>query len=220
MEESPLYLGYVGLANAIPAIAFNLLGGVLADKLDKKRLILVTQLVMAAVIFLLATLIVLEAVRVWHVLTIAVIIGAVGAFDQPARQALYPYTDRPEGHHERRRPELRDMAGHTDRRTGDSRLPDRERRDRDRDLRVRRRIRGHGGSPVRAQDAERAPRRPGQGRARDARRRQVHMEQLGLLVPDRHVLLQQLLRDGLRDPECRSSPRTCSGRGRRRTAPC
>ena len=91
MEESPLYLGYVGLANAIPAIAFNLLGGVLADKLDKKRLILVTQLVMAAVIFLLATLIVLEAVRVWHVLTIAVIIGAVGAFDQPARQALYPY---------------------------------------------------------------------------------------------------------------------------------
>ena len=43
LEGSPLYLGYVGLANAIPAIALNLFGGVFADKVDKRRLIVVSH---------------------------------------------------------------------------------------------------------------------------------------------------------------------------------
>ena len=85
MEDSPLYLGYVGLANAVPAIAFNLFGGILADKLDKKRPIFVTQLVLAAVIFLLATLVVLEAVQVWYVLAIAVVFGGGASTSRPDR---------------------------------------------------------------------------------------------------------------------------------------
>ncbi|MQG83848.1 MAG: MFS transporter, partial [SAR202 cluster bacterium] len=54
LTESPLYLGYVGAANAISAITLNLFGGVYADKLDKRRLIIITQLITAALIFLLA----------------------------------------------------------------------------------------------------------------------------------------------------------------------
>ena len=90
LEPSPLYLGYVGLANAIPAIGLNLFGGVFADKLDRRRLIMITQSIIASLIFVLATLTLLEIVKVWHVLIIAFAAGAVNAFDQPARQALYP----------------------------------------------------------------------------------------------------------------------------------
>ena len=91
LTESPLFLGFVGVATAVPAIALNLFGGVFADRLDKRRLIMVTQTLSALLIFLLATLTVLELVEVWHVLAIAFVTGAVNAFDQPARQALYPH---------------------------------------------------------------------------------------------------------------------------------
>ena len=91
LTESPLFLGFVGLATAIPAIALNLFGGVFADRLDKRRLIMVTQAMSAVLVFLLATLTLLDLVEVWHVLAIAFVTGAVNAFDQPARQALYPH---------------------------------------------------------------------------------------------------------------------------------
>lgn len=91
LEDSPLFLGYVGVANAAPAILLNLFGGVFADRLDNRRLIMVTQTLLAALIFLLATLTLMGIIEVWHVLAIAFVAGAVNAFDQPSRQALYPH---------------------------------------------------------------------------------------------------------------------------------
>ena len=91
LKGSPLFLGYVGLANAIPAITLNLFGGVFADRLEKRRLIVATQTILASLIFLLATLTLLDLVRIWHVLGIAFVTGGVNAFDQPARQALFPH---------------------------------------------------------------------------------------------------------------------------------
>jgi MFS family permease len=91
LTGSPLYLGYVGMANAIPAIILNLIGGVLADRADKKRLIVVTQILSATLVFLLGMLTVLDIVKVWHVMVIAIFAGAINAFYQPARQALYPH---------------------------------------------------------------------------------------------------------------------------------
>lgn len=91
LTESPLYLGYVGAANAIAAITLNLFGGVFADQMDKRKLIIVTQMVTAALIFLLAFLTAFGLVQVWHIMVIALVTGAVNAFDQPARQALYPH---------------------------------------------------------------------------------------------------------------------------------
>ena len=91
LTGSPLYLGYIGLANASSAIALNLFGGVFADKLDKRKLIFITQLITAALIFLLAALTITGVVQVWHIILIAFVAGAVNAFDQPARQALYPH---------------------------------------------------------------------------------------------------------------------------------
>ncbi len=90
MTGSPLALGWVGLANGIPAIFLNLFGGVAADKLDQRRLVYITQTITAMLIFLLATITLLDLVKVWHLLTIAFLAGGVEAFDQPARRVLFP----------------------------------------------------------------------------------------------------------------------------------
>ena len=91
LTGSPLYLGYVAVASALPSIGLNLFGGVFADKLDKRKLIFYTQILTAALIFTLAFLTLFEVVRVEHIIALAFAAGAVNAFDQPARQALYPH---------------------------------------------------------------------------------------------------------------------------------
>jgi len=91
LTASPVALGYMGIASGVPAICLNLFGGVFADTIDQRRLIMTTQSLTAGLIFLLATLTFLDVVQVWHVLVIAFCAGAVEAFDQPARQALYPH---------------------------------------------------------------------------------------------------------------------------------
>ena len=91
LTGSPVALGYVGLANGIPAIFLNLFGGVAADRLDQRILITVSQTITACLIFLLATITLLEMVTLWQVLTLSFLAGAVESFDQPARRALYPH---------------------------------------------------------------------------------------------------------------------------------
>src|SRR5688572_24106716 len=66
LTGSPLYLGYAGLATAIPAIVLNLVGGVLADRLDVRRVIFTTQVVTATLISCIATLVVLDLIQPWH----------------------------------------------------------------------------------------------------------------------------------------------------------
>ena len=91
LTGSPLALGFVSLASASASIALNLFGGVFADRLDKRRLIFFCQLATAALIFLLGFLTLFKVVEVWHIVVLAFLSGAVNAFDQPARQALYPH---------------------------------------------------------------------------------------------------------------------------------
>ena len=91
LTGSPLAVGAVGLANRIPAIILNLFGGVAADRLDQRRLIMVSQTITACLIILLATLTLKGVVEVWMILAIALLAGGVEAFDQPARRALYPH---------------------------------------------------------------------------------------------------------------------------------
>ncbi|MCH7802161.1 MAG: MFS transporter, partial [Chloroflexi bacterium] len=91
LSDSPLALGYVGLANAAPAISLNLFGGVLADKLDKRKLIMTTQTIASILVFALATLTLVDAVQVWHIIVIAFLAGAIEAFYGPAHESLYPH---------------------------------------------------------------------------------------------------------------------------------
>ena len=90
LTKSPLYLGYVGVANAVPAIILNVFGGVVADRINRQKLIMVTQFVNSFLIIILAALVFTDVVEAWHVILIAFITGGINAFDQPARQALYP----------------------------------------------------------------------------------------------------------------------------------
>ena len=90
LTGSAVYLGLVGLAAAAPALALNLFGGVAADKMDKRRLLFVTQVTNGVLIAVLATLTLLGLVEPWHVVLVALLSGAVFAFDNPARQSLYP----------------------------------------------------------------------------------------------------------------------------------
>ena len=90
LSGSTLDLGLLGAAIAIPAISIALFGGVLADRLDKRRVLMFTSLSMASLLGALALLDVTDVVKVWHVITIAVVIGSVSGLDWPARQALFP----------------------------------------------------------------------------------------------------------------------------------
>lgn len=88
---SALYLGYAGLAAAAPAIILNLVGGVFADKVDQRRLIVWIQVLSAATVYVLTALIAFDLVRVWHVLAAAFLTGAFQSFSNPARQAIFPH---------------------------------------------------------------------------------------------------------------------------------
>jgi MFS family permease len=90
LTQSPLALGYTGLVAAIPAIVLNLAGGVMADRVDARRMIMATQSCTAALIASLATLTALGVVEVWHVLVVAFCSGALQAFNNPARQSIFP----------------------------------------------------------------------------------------------------------------------------------
>jgi MFS family permease len=90
LSGSPLKLGLLGAAGAVPQILVSLFGGVLADRLDKRKVLMVTSLVVASLLLLLAVLQFTHVVAVWHVIVIAALIGLTSGFDWPARQAFFP----------------------------------------------------------------------------------------------------------------------------------
>ena len=90
LSFSPLLLGLMGLANAGPAFLLTFLGGVYADRLSRRAIILGSQVILAALAAGMAALDATGAVRIWHVFVIAAAAGSISAFDIPARQAFYP----------------------------------------------------------------------------------------------------------------------------------
>jgi MFS family permease len=88
LTKSALYLGFVGACASLPMLLFTLPAGVIADRVPKQRIITVTQTLAAIQAFLLAALVHYGAVRVWHVMVLASMLGVVNAFDMPPRQAM------------------------------------------------------------------------------------------------------------------------------------
>lgn len=85
-----LALGMVGLVRVIPIVAFSLLSGVIADAVDRRRLMLATQTVMAALAAILAFLTFRGLADVWPIYLLTALSAAAASFDSPARQALVP----------------------------------------------------------------------------------------------------------------------------------
>ena len=89
-DRRALALGMVGLVRVLPIVFFSLLSGVAADVFDRRKLMLVTQTVMAIFAAALAALTFRGLDAVWPVYAISAASSAAGAFDLPARQALTP----------------------------------------------------------------------------------------------------------------------------------
>jgi MFS family permease len=90
LTKSPLALGLVGLFRGVPIILCSLAGGVVADALDRKKLLVVTQLVMLSSAALLATFTLAGLQSVWPIYVLSGLASAAQAFDTPARQSLMP----------------------------------------------------------------------------------------------------------------------------------
>src|SRR6476660_4662289 len=90
LTRSPLALGFVGLTRVVPIIAFSLWGGVIADRYDRGRVGVATQLAMTAVALALAGLTLAHRETLWLLSALNFLSAAAGAFDGPARQALIP----------------------------------------------------------------------------------------------------------------------------------
>ena len=91
LTASPVDLGILGAATAIPAIVFTVVGGVVADRYDKRGVLLTTTTLNALLLFVLAALVALDIVTVWHIWLIAAAISLVGAIDGPTRQSFFPH---------------------------------------------------------------------------------------------------------------------------------
>ncbi len=90
LTDSPGWLGAVALARSLPYLVIPPMGGVLADRLDRIRLLKVTQTLSMLLAALLAGLTAAGVVTVWHVVILAFLSSAANSVDQPTRNALLP----------------------------------------------------------------------------------------------------------------------------------
>jgi MFS family permease len=90
LTGSAFWLGVVGFAGSIPFLIFTLFGGVVADRVNKRRLLLVTQSVMMLLAFALALLAWLKIITVWEVVLLSFLNGMAMAMNAPSYQALVP----------------------------------------------------------------------------------------------------------------------------------
>ncbi len=88
LTGSPFILGVVTALQFAPTLVFSLLGGVVADRLPRRILLLVTQSTAMVLAFVLGALTATGAVQVLHVMILAVLLGLVNSLDMPTRQAF------------------------------------------------------------------------------------------------------------------------------------
>ena len=88
LTSSPIMLGIVGFANGIPVWLFSLYAGLIADRISRKKLIMITQGSMMILAFILAILTFTDTIQAWHIVIMALLLGTANAFDAPARQSF------------------------------------------------------------------------------------------------------------------------------------
>jgi len=88
LTGSALLLGTVAFSSQIPVFLLAPIGGALADRLDRRKILICTQSAMMLLTFMLAWLTLSHRVHIWQVVTLAALTGVVNAIDLPARQAF------------------------------------------------------------------------------------------------------------------------------------
>src|SRR6478736_4854839 len=90
ISKSPFLLGLDAFLGNIPILLFSLVGGVVADRVDRRRLLILSQVIQMSSAFLLALLYAIGVVKIWHILSLSFVSGTAQAFGGPAYQALFP----------------------------------------------------------------------------------------------------------------------------------
>jgi MFS family permease len=90
MSGSPLDVGLLNFFRLLPLIGLSLVGGSLADKIDRRKMMVATQLAAMVVSFITAALVFSPWLSLWPLLVLSVVKGILLTFDRPARQALIP----------------------------------------------------------------------------------------------------------------------------------
>ena len=90
LTRDEFLLGLVSFCQAAPVLVASPIAGAILDRVDRRRVLLAVQLIQGSAVFVLATLVALDLVRVWHVLAVAVVVGFASGFDWPARLSLVP----------------------------------------------------------------------------------------------------------------------------------
>ncbi|MCL6519249.1 MAG: MFS transporter [Armatimonadetes bacterium] len=91
LTNSSLMLGTVLFLNSIPFTALSLFAGVIADRVDRRKLLLLTQSILALSAFILGVLITIGSIRIWHIMGLAFLSGCANAFDIPTRHSSIPF---------------------------------------------------------------------------------------------------------------------------------
>jgi len=90
IDENPMALGGIGVARILPVIIFSLIGGALADSMDRRKVMFATQSIAAVLALTLALFTQFGQITIWHIYIITALQAVVVAFDGPSRQALIP----------------------------------------------------------------------------------------------------------------------------------
>jgi MFS family permease len=88
LTGSSVLLGAVGFCSQIPVFLISPIGGIVADRYSRHRVVIATQTASMLLAFTLSLLTLTHTVRIWHVFTLAALLGVVNAFDIPARQSF------------------------------------------------------------------------------------------------------------------------------------
>lgn len=95
ISKDPFMLGLDSFLGQIPIFMFSLIGGVVADRFDRRHILLWSQVVQMACAFVLATLLFTHTVKVPYILCLSFIVGTAQAFGGPSYQALIPSLVKP-----------------------------------------------------------------------------------------------------------------------------
>jgi len=90
LTHSPVALGVLGLVQAIPRLIFSLVGGVFADAFDRRKMLLVIELLLAATSAVLALCTILHVINLAIIYVVVLLAATVSAFEFPTRQAIVP----------------------------------------------------------------------------------------------------------------------------------
>lgn len=90
LTTSAAMMGLVNFVSGIPMLALSLVGGLAADRLDRRQILIATQIVQICLAVTLGYLVARDLVRVWHILAVAFLLGISTAFEMPAATALVP----------------------------------------------------------------------------------------------------------------------------------